>query len=253
MPAVKYLHSLTEHNLNAPNLIVPYLIQLFNPGSVIDVGCGIGTFLHVFYENNIKDITGLDGSWVDKSKLFIGEKYFTETDLEHAISFNRKYDLVLCLEVAEHLSEKASDTLVANLISMGDIIIFSAATFKQGGQNHINEQHISYWVTKFKNKGFIFYDVLRDKFWNENNIEWWYRQNMFVVMHQKIDPGKFNFYKKDLTTINEYIHPILFEIHVHDKEIAQSKYQKTVEGRAPAKLYMQIIKNMFRFRLKKKK
>jgi len=51
-----YTHSENIHNLNAPNQIVPLLIKIFNPTSVIDVGCGIGTFLSVFKDNGVKQL-----------------------------------------------------------------------------------------------------------------------------------------------------------------------------------------------------
>ena len=71
----KYVHTAEYHNLDAPSEIVPVLLNLFDPSSVVDYGCGTGTFLHVFNSNGVKDILGLDGEWVDKSQLFIPEEY----------------------------------------------------------------------------------------------------------------------------------------------------------------------------------
>ena len=44
----RYTHSEEIHNLESPREIVPTLIELFAPQSVVDVGCGIGTFLSCF-------------------------------------------------------------------------------------------------------------------------------------------------------------------------------------------------------------
>lgn len=49
--------------------IVPIVMELIQPKSVIDVGCGVGTWLAVFAENGVKDFRGIDGSWVNKSLL----------------------------------------------------------------------------------------------------------------------------------------------------------------------------------------
>jgi ribosomal protein L11 methylase PrmA len=66
---VKYKHEKRFHNLNAPNVIVPILMKLFAPASVIDVGCGTGTFLKVFQQYGVKRLTGLDGEWANNSLL----------------------------------------------------------------------------------------------------------------------------------------------------------------------------------------
>ncbi len=145
----KYVYDPEHHNLDAPREIVPFLIDKFHPQSVVDVGCGNGTFLSVFLENGIKDILGLDGGWVNRSELYIDGAFFLEKDLEKDLSINRKFDMVLCLEVAEHLSGDVADNFINNLTNLGDIIIFSAAIINQGGQNHINEQPFDYWIEKF--------------------------------------------------------------------------------------------------------
>ena len=63
MTDVKYFHDEEHHNLISPRVIVPQLVKIINPKSVIDVGCGIGTFLKVFKENGIDDIYGLYRDW----------------------------------------------------------------------------------------------------------------------------------------------------------------------------------------------
>lgn len=93
---------------------------------------------------------------------------------------------MISLEVAEHLSPRAADTFVASLVSLGDIVVFSAAIPGQGGQNHINEQRHDCWQEKFQKHNFHFYDVLRPIFWNNENVDWWYRQNMFVVIKEGV-------------------------------------------------------------------
>ena len=62
----RYIHHEKAHNLIAPEIIVPVITDVLNPQSVVDVGCGIGTFLHVFKKNGVTDILGLDGRWVNR-------------------------------------------------------------------------------------------------------------------------------------------------------------------------------------------
>jgi 2-polyprenyl-3-methyl-5-hydroxy-6-metoxy-1,4-benzoquinol methylase len=91
---VRYIHEEVVHNLDDPNIIVPVLLDVLKPKSVVDVCCGIGTFLHVFKELGLTDILGLDGKWVDKDKLSknIDIEAFKEIDIEKGITINKKFD-----------------------------------------------------------------------------------------------------------------------------------------------------------------
>ncbi len=178
---LKYFHEEETHNLRAPRRIVPFIVDTFQPGSVVDIGCGTGTFLSVFSEFGVPEILGIDGHWVDRAKLHIPESFFLEVDLEAPIKLDRRFDLAVCVEVAEHLAPAAADRFVEDLCRLSDIIVFSAALPGQGGQNHVNEQPFDYWQDKFAGNGFEFYDLFRPKFWDDDEIDWWYRQNMFLV------------------------------------------------------------------------
>ena len=56
--------------------IVPLVLELVRPRSVIDIGCGIGTWLSVFVELGINDVYGIDGAHIDRKKLEIPEERF---------------------------------------------------------------------------------------------------------------------------------------------------------------------------------
>jgi SAM-dependent methyltransferase len=177
----KYFHEEETHNLRAPRRIVPFIIDTFQPTSVVDVGCGTGTFLSVFRELGVPETLGIDGAWVDREKLHIPEDTFLEADLEAPIRLDRRFDLAVCVEVAEHLAPEAADRFVKDLCSLSDIIVFSAALPGQGGQNHVNEQPFEYWQEKFAVNDRYFYDLFRPKFWDDDEVDWWYRQNMFLI------------------------------------------------------------------------
>lgn len=205
---VKYKHEEHMHNLESPKQIVPEIIKLLEPKSVVDVGCGIGTFLHVFKEHQVGEVLGLDGSWVDKELLnkHISEKQFKECNLEEEITLNKKYDLAISLEVAEHLSEKSAKTFVKNLVNASDKVLFSAAIPLQGGQNHINEQWLSYWEALFAEHNYILHDVIRPILWNNEKVFCWYKQNMVLFGPKEID------FKVEVEycPIRDIVHPELF-------------------------------------------
>ncbi|MDR2384300.1 MAG: class I SAM-dependent methyltransferase [Tannerella sp.] len=95
--------------------------------SVVDFGCGIGTWLKAFNDNGVKEILGLDGEWCNTDLLYkyINKQQFKYVDMEMAISLDKTYDLVISLEVAEHISEKSADTFVRSLVNAGKVIFSS--------------------------------------------------------------------------------------------------------------------------------
>jgi SAM-dependent methyltransferase len=206
----KYIHSADLHNMTSPRIIVPLIFKFISPKSIVDFGCGLGTWLRAFKETGVEEIFGLDGKWCKTELLFknISPKEFKFVDLENPIVLDKTYDFVISLEVAEHLSEKKADVFVQSLVNAGKIILFSAAVPKQGGINHINEQWPAYWKTKFAQYDYYFHDFIRPQIWNNTEIEYWYKQNIFIVAHKDIA------FPKELQNLSiqnfDVIHPELF-------------------------------------------
>ena len=185
---VKYIHRETQHNTRAADIVVPEIMKLLKPTSVLDVGCGIGTWLHVFAKNGVTSIKGVDGDYVDKQLLnkYIAQTDFLAKDLLRPFSLGQKFDLVLSLEVAEHLPAESADDFVSSLVLHGDTILFSAAIPDQVGQNHLNEQWPDYWADKFLAHGYKAYDVIRPLIWTDARIDFWYRQNILLFSKSEL-------------------------------------------------------------------
>ena len=166
------------------SIVVPILIELFQPDSVIDVGCACGEWLSVFIEKGIDNIYGVDGEWIDKRLLRIPEKHYISHDLLEPFNIDKKFDLILCLEVAEHLPIYSSDVLINTLTRLGPVIVFSAAIPYQGGNHHINEQWQSFWADKFRDKGYKVIDCLRELLWDKP-ISFWYSQNILIFANEE--------------------------------------------------------------------
>lgn len=122
--------------------------------SVFDLGCGMGLYLKEFY-NLKKEVLGCDFSL---DALRISPKEFTvfHADVTKPIVLNRKYDLLICFEVAEHILNKYSRQLVQNCTNNGKIIVFTAANKGQGGVGHINEQPQSWWIELFEEMHYLY-------------------------------------------------------------------------------------------------
>ena len=201
----KYIHLTNVHNTLAAEEMVPVLIEWFHPKSVVDVGCGLGTWLYVFNSHGVKEILGIEGHHLNKDMLVISEDNVMLANLEEEFRITKKFDLALSLEVAEHLSESVSDRFIESLTMLSDVIVFSAAIPNQGGQNHINEQWIGYWQSRFEKHDFILTDEIRPLFWRNEKIEWWYKQNMVVAI-KKGTQTPFRHIKPPL----DLVHPLLF-------------------------------------------
>lgn len=254
----KYVHDVAVHNLLAPKQLVPIFIDLFHPTSVVDVGCGLGTFLRVFKENGVVDIFGLDGTWVNKSLLSnnISLDSFKEVDLEEEVQLNRRFDLAMCLEVAEHIQEEKADNLVSTLTNLSDTIIFSAAIPYQGGQNHVNEQWLTYWESLFNAHNYTLFDIIRPKIWDNSDVFFWYKQNVVVFAKN----GCINELAKNCPSIviRNIVHPDLYRIHCVALEECRRENNRLLyqidrlnSGGYSFKKYIGMLANYFKLRLTK--
>lgn len=164
--------------------LVPLVLSLVRIQSLIDVGCGVGTWSETFMKRGVEDILGIDGEYVNRQLLRIPSACFQACDLSQPIRLNRRFDLAVCLEVAEHLRESRAEGLVDDLVNLADVVLFSAAIPGQGGTDHVNEQYLSYWVALFETKGYMMLDVLRPQIWNNPKCDWTYRQNAVLIVKE---------------------------------------------------------------------
>lgn len=168
-----------------------YLDEVFKivkPNSMLDIGCGVGTWLRAAKELGVKEICGIDGDYVKRDHLEIDPAQFKAYDVTKPIDLNRKFDIAISMEVGEHLPTTQSDTLVDSLTLHADIIVFSAAIPFQGGTDHINEQWPDFWATKFEARGYTVFDFARPRLWNEERIDYYYIQNGFLYVRNELAP-----------------------------------------------------------------
>jgi 2-polyprenyl-3-methyl-5-hydroxy-6-metoxy-1,4-benzoquinol methylase len=142
--------------------------------SVLDIGCGCGLYLAEFQRLG-KETLGCEAS-SDAIKMAPPDVTVFFCDVTRPILLNRRFDLVLSIEVAEHIRKSASGQLVRNCTAYGDTVVFTAAPRGQGGIGHINEQPYKFWTDLFAANHFRyrreFSEKIRSVMKKEKVVEW---------------------------------------------------------------------------------
>lgn len=180
MYSTEFYEKIRTGSQSSAEALVPAVLQLVHPKSVVDVGCGDGTWLSVFREFGVTDTLGIDGEYVDRGLLRIPQDEFRAVDLSEPFKLGRSFDLAISLEVAEHLPPNSAQTFVASLTALAPIVLFSAAIPFQGGTRHLNEQWPDYWGALFERHNYVPIDCIRQKLWNNDDVEFWYIQNCLI-------------------------------------------------------------------------
>lgn len=140
----------------------------------------------------------------------IDAEKFVPTGLVQPFSLDRRFDLIRCLEVAEHLDAAHADVFAESIARHGDIVLFSAAIPGQRGTDHVNEQWPSYWIEKFAQVGLKAYDVIRPQIWTNRQVKVWYRQNIILFSKEReFDGAESRF---------DLVHPELWDIAVEREQ-----------------------------------
>lgn len=166
-------------------IIVPILKEFFAPNSVVDIGCGTGAWLRSFQHHGVYDVMGIDHFCGLQLPMKISSEHVLDMDLRYIRPLDRRFDLALCLEVAEHLGPENADGLVRFLTSVSPIVAFSAAIPQQGGVNHQNEQWPRYWTNLFSKFDYVALDFLRPLIWDFESVAVWYRQNLLIFIERE--------------------------------------------------------------------
>ncbi len=159
--------------------------NFFMPESVLDIGCGVGTWLKAWQDMGVKNIEGIDGNHMPEESLYIPRSKIKIADIDSIAKINNeKYDLAMSLETGEHLLPETIENFVRVLSKSADIILFSSAIPNQHGPNHINEQPMSFWIEHFAKYNFECFDIMRPIFLQNpdkvKKVGWWYIQNMLI-------------------------------------------------------------------------
>lgn len=134
------------------------LIGIYNPKMVIDAGCAIGTYIDELLNRGI-NAYGIEGSIKAIPYLVAPKNRIIFADLRVPVTEEMKeqitkFDLLISLEVAEHIEPEYADVFLDNLTIHSDHILMTAALPGVAGKHHINCQLPEYWVAKMAQRGY---------------------------------------------------------------------------------------------------
>ena len=158
--------------------LAEWIASFLKPKSVFDIGCGPGIYVDALRQR------GIDAYGADIDTRVQGKPYLSNTSVFELD--NNQHDLILCFEMAEHISSDKNDLIVKSVcdkISTNGILIWSAAAIGQGGIGHINCQDKLYWKQKFLDNGMTYEEDIHNFLLNHLHSGWhmgWLVNNCLV-------------------------------------------------------------------------
>lgn len=151
-----YLSPILRANLQG---VISKLIRLCHPKSYLDIGCAMNFMVeHAVSTFNIQDALGIDVSPYAYEHSVMQEKHMV---LDASVPFNlgRTYDLVTCVEVAEHLMTYHHVTnLLDNIADHAQRYVFFSSTQSDYDEpTHYTILENSAWIEEFAERGFVHY------------------------------------------------------------------------------------------------
>jgi hypothetical protein len=136
--------------------LAPMIVSLLAPASAVDVGCGAGYWLTALEKHGVGDIRGitprLDGEGVIQ--------HLTRASLDAIPDQGRRFDVCLCVEVAQGLPPAGQDALIASCARLSDVVVFSSRLPGSPGSSP-HDRPLPYWAAAFWRHGYVLDDSLR--------------------------------------------------------------------------------------------
>lgn len=127
------------------------IFRRHGPQYVMDVGCAFG---HLVGRLRVRGIEawGIDTSEYALSQAADEVRPFLDL-ASGADLLPRRYDLITCIEVTEHMPPMVALATIENICGHTDSVLFSSTPDDFDTETHINVQPTDYWVAEFAKYG----------------------------------------------------------------------------------------------------
>ena len=172
-----------NHHTDA-GLLVSLADFVNDQDSLVDFGCGDASYAKAIAQRDL-EVQAYDGN-----PVVVGETNGSASalDLSQPFDLNKNFDVVMSLEVAEHIPKKYEETYLDNLINhTNGWLIISWAVPGQGGKGHVNEQPPEYVLDLFDKKGFTYHDDYTQSLRQTVTNCWWFKNTIFVFSKRDTD------------------------------------------------------------------
>lgn len=149
---------------------------------VADLGCGDGWYCHMLSKIwKHAEIHGYEGT-PGANELKVYPDIFT-IDLSKIRYVDIDYDLILCLEVGEHIPKKHEHKFIDNIARFAKKkLVMSWAVPGQGGTGHFNERPNSYVIDQMEKRNFMYHKNLSNEL-RKHTERKWFRNTIMVFEH----------------------------------------------------------------------
>lgn len=137
--------------------IADRIAEYFTPKTVLDAGCANGYLVKALRDRGI-DAYGIDiSSYAIESADDELRKYLNVQSLTEPLpeSFPKKFDLVVTIEVLEHMQPDDGALAIKRLCSYSDTVLFSSTPYDFDNKTHVNVQQAEYWAKQFANNSYF--------------------------------------------------------------------------------------------------
>jgi hypothetical protein len=132
------------------------IVETIHPARVLDAGCALGILVETLRQR------GIDAEGIDLSAYAIGRAHESVRPYcrvgSIADELPSRYDLIVSIEVLEHLPPDAGKAAVANFCRHTDDVLFSSTPQHYRDATHLNVRPAEYWAELFAEHG-LYRDV----------------------------------------------------------------------------------------------
>jgi SAM-dependent methyltransferase len=136
------------------------------PPRVLDAGCALGLLVETLVER------GIDARGIDISEYAISQADAVVRDRLRVASLTSpldgRYDLIVCIEVLEHMPPADARAALANICAHTDDVLFSSSPTDFHESTHLNVQPPEAWAEAFAREG-----LLRDLDYDASYVTPW--------------------------------------------------------------------------------